>query len=113
MTNYQENNNHIFRGIMINEHELENLKRHGIQFTVHLFDGHHDLTSKEVIEYINSPELVEAKAHGATLENWKKGKEHINYPKCHAITKKRQAMQRLCALVKLKRFYFKRLYYIL
>lgn len=73
---------------MINEHELENLKRYGIQFTAHLFDGHYDLSSKEVLEYINSPELVEDKAHGVTLENWKKWKDHINYPKCHAITKK-------------------------
>jgi len=72
---------------MISEHDLEKLKRYGIQFTVHLFDGHWNLSSKEVLEYIKSPELFEAKAHGVTLEHWKKWKEHIKYPKCHAITK--------------------------
>jgi len=73
---------------MISEHELENLRRYGIQFTVHLFDGNYDLSSKEVLEYINSPELVEAKVNGVTFEHWIKWKNHVSRQECHAITKK-------------------------
>lgn len=75
---------------MIKSHDLEELNKAGIEFSVNLFDGYYNLSPKEVLEYIKAPELFEAKKHGVNLKNWKKWKEHYENPCCQALTKKRK-----------------------
>jgi len=73
---------------MVTIDDLEELNKAGIKFTVHLYDGFYDLSPERVFEYINNPELFEAKTHHVSLENWQKWKKHYENPCCQAITKK-------------------------
>jgi len=73
---------------MISIDDLYKLNKAGIDFSAHLFDGNYILSSKEVLEYVKDPELLEAKKHGVDLADWKKWKDHCKNPCCQALTKK-------------------------
>ena len=83
---------------------LEKLSESGVEFSVHLVDGFYSLKPKEVLAYLDAPDLFAAKKRGVTLEHWQAWRKFVEDPHCYAITRKGKPCRNKTRVVKLEEF---------
>jgi hypothetical protein len=83
---------------------LEKLSKAGVEFSVPLVDGFYILKPKEVLEYLDAPDLFAAKRRGVTLEHWQAWKKFVENPHCYATTRKGKPCRNVTRLAGLEEF---------